>query len=68
MDFLALTPAGVPHPGAQFDIGGKTFVADSNGVIHNVPANLTHGVLNCGTVPLTPAGWTDPRMVITVKY
>jgi hypothetical protein len=66
MDFLALTPTGQPQPNAAFDIGGKTYVADSSAIVHRVAANHTHGLLNMGAVPLPPSGWKDPRLVIFV--
>jgi hypothetical protein len=67
MDFLALTPAGAAQPFANLDVGGKTYVADSSGVIHGVTSNHSQSLLACGAVPLPPAGWTDQRHVITVK-
>ena len=66
MDFLALTPAGEPQLNAQFDIGGKTYTANSNAIVYHVEARHTHGMLNSHAVPLPPRGWSDPRPIITV--
>jgi hypothetical protein len=48
MDFLALTPAGAAQPFANIDVGGKTYVADSNGVISGVTPNHSQSLLVCG--------------------
>jgi hypothetical protein len=66
MDFLAITPAGDVQPFANIDVGGKTYVADSNGVISGVAPNHSQSLLVCGAVPLPPAGWKDQRHVIIV--
>jgi hypothetical protein len=65
MDFLATTPAGDVQPFANVDVGGRTYVADSNGVIHGVTPNHSQSLLACGAVPLPPAGWTDHRAVVS---
>jgi hypothetical protein len=61
-DFLALTPAGEPWPGARFEVGvGGRYEADEHGIITNVLPNHASNLLNAGAVPLPPAGWVDPR-------
>jgi len=66
VDFLALTPAGAAQPFANLDVGGKTYVADANGVIHGVTPNHAQSLLACGAVPLTPPKWVDQRSLIVV--
>jgi hypothetical protein len=66
MDFLAITPAGDVQPFANIDVGGKTYVADSNGVISGVAPNHCQSLLVCGAVPLTPPKWVDQRPLIVV--
>jgi hypothetical protein len=61
MDFLGT-------PGMSYEVGGRKFTADANGIIHAVTAGNYGALLNMGALPLPPAGWTDPRMVVTVKY
>jgi hypothetical protein len=56
MDFL-----GTPF--MNYEIGGRRFDADENGIIADVPAGNFGGLLNMGCVPLPPAGWVDPRPV-----
>jgi hypothetical protein len=60
MDFL-----GIPF--MNYEIGGRRFDADANGIIHAVPPGNYGGLVNMGCIPLPPAGWVDPRPVITVK-
>jgi hypothetical protein len=62
MDFLALDANGNPQPGAQFEVGvGGRHVADEHGIITNVLPNHASNLLSAGAIPLTPAGWVDPR-------
>jgi hypothetical protein len=66
-DFLALTPAGEPWPGARFEVGvGGRYVADANGIVSGVLPNHSTNMLACGAVPLLPVGFVDPRPV-TIK-
>jgi hypothetical protein len=60
MDFL-----GKPH--MNYEIGGRRFDADANGIIANVPPGNYGALVNMGCVPLPPAGWVDPRSVVTVS-
>jgi hypothetical protein len=68
MDFLALDPAGNPQPFAQLEVSGPSgrYQADEHGIIHDVKSNHAGSLLVCGAIPLTPAGWVDPRPV-TIK-
>jgi hypothetical protein len=59
MDFLA-------QPNMHFEVGGRRFEADENGIIAGVPPGNYTAMLNMGACPLPPAGWVDPRPV-TVK-
>jgi hypothetical protein len=59
MDFL-----GTPY--MNYEVGGRRFEADANGIIKDVPPGNYAALLNMGACPLTPAGWVDPRTV-TVK-
>jgi hypothetical protein len=58
MDFLG-------KPSMQYEVGGRRFEADSDGIIADVPPGNYGALLNMGAVPLPPAGWVDPRKTIT---
>jgi hypothetical protein len=60
MDFLGT-------PGMNYEIGGRRFDADANGIVYNVQVGNHSAMLNMGAVPLPPAGWVDPRKVVTVS-
>jgi hypothetical protein len=59
MDFL-----GTPY--MNYEVGGRRFEADENGIIAGVPPGNYSALLNMGCCPLPPVGWVDPRPV-TVK-
>ena len=59
MDFLGT-------PCMTYEFGGRRFDADANGIIKDVPAGNHTALLNMGCIPLPPAGWKDPRPVITI--
>jgi hypothetical protein len=59
MDFL-----GTPF--MNYEIGGRRFDADANGIIADVPPGNFGALLNMGAVPLPPAGWVDPRPAVTI--
>ena len=60
MDFLGT-------PGMSYEFGGRTFTADARGIVYGVPAGNYGALLNMGCIPLPPAGWKDPRPVVTYK-
>jgi hypothetical protein len=51
-------------PNMQYEIGGRRFEADENGIIANVPLGNHVGLLAMGAIPLPPAGWVDPRVAV----
>jgi hypothetical protein len=57
MDFL-----GTPF--MSYEIGGRRFDADENGIIADVPPGNFGALLNMGAIPLPPPGWVDPRKTI----
>jgi hypothetical protein len=59
IDFLGI-------PGMNYELGGRKFDADANGIIANVPPGNYGGLLNMGAIPLSPTGWIDPRVAISV--
>jgi hypothetical protein len=60
MDFLG-------KPFMNYEVGGRRFDADEHGIIADVALGNYGALLNMGAVPLPPAGWVDPRSVVTVK-
>jgi hypothetical protein len=48
-------------PGMNYEVGGRRFDADANGLIYDVPPGNYGALLNMGCIPLPPAGWVDPR-------
>jgi hypothetical protein len=56
MDFLGT-------PSMHYEVGGRRFEADADGIIADVPPGNYAALLNMGAVPLPPAGWVDPRPV-----
>jgi hypothetical protein len=60
IDFLA-------QPNMTFELGGRKFVADADGIIADVPAGNFGGLLAMGAIPLTPHNWVDPRRTATVS-
>jgi hypothetical protein len=50
-------------PFMNYEIAGRRFDADANGILHDVPPGNYGGLVNMGCVPLPPAGWVDPRPV-----
>jgi hypothetical protein len=57
MDFLA-------QPNMHFEVGGRRFEADANGIVAGVPPGNYAAMLNMGACPLPPVGWRDPRPVL----
>jgi hypothetical protein len=59
MDFLG-------KPAMHYEVGGRRFEADADGIIADAPPGNYAALLNMGAIPLTPRNWVDPRKTITV--
>jgi hypothetical protein len=55
MDFL-----GTPF--MNYEVGGRRFEADANGIIADVPPGNYGALLEMGCVALPPPNWVDPRV------